>query len=112
MAAQVTPNPVLNVVPGVPIDLTIENPSATKPLTISAIRLLDSAGSVILGNLLPDSVVIAPGATEDVLVTIPIDIDEPLVDGDQLRLIDARGVPITIVDENGVSVGDITLDVA
>ena len=105
--AQVTPNPVV-VVPGTPFTLTITNPSDKNDLTISGVKVLDSDGKVIAVEVLTDPVTIAPGET----TVVPITIDGPLVDADKLRLIDERGVPITVVDENGVSVGDIDIDVA
>ena len=101
--AQVTPNPLI-IVPGVPTVLTVTNPS-DEPLTISGVKVLDEDGSVIRTIDLPDATV-APGDTGIVTIT------DPLVDAEGLRLIDGRGVPITVVDENGVTVGVGDIDVA
>ena len=97
--AQVTP---ATVSPGVTTNLTVTNPSVDRPLTISGVKVLDEDGSVIRTINLPD-VTIAPGDTELITITDPL----ALVDAEGLRLIDERGVPITVVDENGVTVGDI-----
>ena len=99
--AQVTSPTVtpIVVVPGLPTVLNLTNPGDS-PLTISEVKVLDSDGRVIRTINLPD-VTIAPGNTG------VITINDPLVDAEGLRLIDARGVPITVIDENGVTVGDI-----
>ncbi len=90
--AKVTPNPVV-VVPGTPTVLNITNPG-NSALTISKVEVLDSGGRVIRTINLPD-VTIAPGAT------VPVTINDPLLDAEGLKLIDERGVVIDIVDDNG-----------
>jgi hypothetical protein len=102
--AQVTPNPVPALIPGV-LTLNVTNPG-DELLTIDRIQLLDSDGEVIAVKELVDGPVkIAAEDTE--LVTVALDVDDPLVDARGIRLIDGRGVPITVVDENGIKVGDI-----
>ncbi len=101
--ARVTPNPTPLVL-GDNV-LTVTNPSSDKPLTISQVKVIDSDGSVISTRpLVGGPVTIAPGATAP--VKFSLDADD-LLNADRLRLIDERGVPITVVDENGVVVGDI-----
>ena len=114
--AEVTPTPnPLEVNPGTPFTLTITNPSDSSPLIVSEVRLLDSSGKVIAIEDLTDPVTIAPNGMEVVPVTITVDDlldpNDSLVDAEKLRLIDGRGVPITVVDENGVTVGTGDLDV-
>lgn len=99
--ARVTPTPV-TVIPGATV-LNVTNPSPDTSLTISEFKVLDEDGSVIRTIDLPENITIAPGATVSITIT------DPLVDAEGLRLIDERGVPITIVDENGVTVGDIDI---
>jgi hypothetical protein len=102
--AQVTPNPVPALIPGV-LTLNVTNPG-DELLTIKRVQLLDSDGEVIAVKELVDGPVkIAAEDTE--LVAVALDADDPLVDARGIRLIDGRGVPITVVDENGIKVGDI-----
>jgi len=84
--------------------ISITNPSPDKPLTISGVKVIDSDGSVVDSNVLTGPVTIAPGDTAD--LTVNLDAND-LLNADRLRLIDGRGVPITVVDENGVTLGDI-----
>lgn len=96
----------LPLVPGDNI-LNIKNPSEDEPLTISGIKLLDSDGSVISTEpLVGGPVTIQPGETK--LVTVNLDASD-LVNADGLRLLDGAGRGITVIDENGVTVGDIDL---
>jgi len=83
--------------------LSIKNPGG-RPLTISGVKVLDSDGSVVDSNVLTDPVTIAPGETE--VLTVNLDAND-LLNADRLRLIDGRGKSITVIDENGVTVGDI-----
>jgi hypothetical protein len=100
--AQVTPNPV-PLIPGGDNVLTVTNPS-DRPLTISGVEVLDNQGNLLFDALAGD-VTIAPNTTAP--VTLTVDLNDPVVDADRLRLIDGRGNPITVVDENGVNVGGI-----
>jgi hypothetical protein len=97
-----TPTPV-TLAPG-DNTISITNPSPDKPLTISGVKVIDSDGSVVDSNVLTDPVTIAPGDTAD--LTVNLDAND-LLNADRLRLIDGRGVPITVVDENGITLGDI-----
>ena len=106
--ARVTPNPVV-VVPGTPFELSITNPSG-EPLTISRIQLLGSDGTVLSPNILTDPVRIPANRTVTVNPTVPIGLDPTLVDASHLVLLDGDRDPITVVDENGVTVGDIDVD--
>lgn len=100
--AKVTP---VVVVPGATTPLTITNLSADKPLTIKGFKVLDSDGRTIDTTVLGAPVTIQPGDT----AIVPVTVDGGLVDADKLRLIDDTGTPITVVDENGVTVGDIDI---
>ena len=81
--------------------LQITNPS-DKPLTISDVRLVDS--DFLDASLEEDAVTIAPNDTADVAISLQTG-ESPLVDAGSLKLIDASGTPITVVDEDGVEVG-------
>ncbi len=100
--ARVTP---VVVIPGATTPLTITNLSADKPLTIKGFKVLDSDGRTIDTEVLGAPVTIQPGDT----AIVPVTVDGGLVDADKLRLIDDTGTPITVVDENGVTVGDIDI---
>jgi hypothetical protein len=107
--AQVTP-PLTPVVPGVPAVFHITLPAGEdRTLTIEGFRVFNSEGQLVTAQDLTDPVVIQPGLLGgDVAITFP----NGVADGNTVTLIDGRGVPITVVDENGVSVGDVVLDVA
>lgn len=97
------PTPV-TLVPG-DNTISITNPSPDKPLTISGVKVIDSDGSVISTRpLVGGPITLQPGQTLPVTVNLGAD---DLLNADGLRLIDGGGVPITVVDENGVVVGDI-----
>jgi hypothetical protein len=98
--AQVTP---VVVVPGAATVLNITNPDDTDDLIISGLEVLGRRGKVIDTIDLEPDVEIAPGETE----IVPVLIEDSLVNARKLRLIDDTGAPITVVDENGVTVGDI-----
>jgi hypothetical protein len=108
--ARVTPNPVQPVASGTPTVLNIMNPS-DKPLTISGVQLLDSAGGLLETQNLTDPVTggpvtIAPHTTVPVTVTF----DDPLVDGSSLRLLDGMSRPITVT--NGDTSGNVPVSVS
>jgi hypothetical protein len=99
-------NPVLNPT------INITNPSPDKPLTISEVKIIDSGGSVISTQpLVGGPVTIQPGQTRPVTVNLSGLTVTELLDADGLRLLDGTGLGITVIDENGVQVGDIPLDV-
>jgi hypothetical protein len=86
----------------------VKNPGS-KPLTIEKVQVLDSDGDVIgAKRLVGGPVTIKPGKT--LPVTVNLDAND-LLKADKLRLIDARGVPITVIDDNGEVVGDIDVRV-
>jgi hypothetical protein len=88
--------------------LNVTNPG-NKALTIDKVQVLDSDGEVIAVKELVDGpVTIARGET--LPVTVNLDAND-LINADKLRLIDARGIPITVIDKDGVEVGDIDVDV-
>ena len=104
--AQVTSNNV-TVVPGTTTNIDVTNPGDT-PLTISEVRVVSADGSVRDLNV-PD-VTIQPNETGT--VSIPVTITDSLVDGDRLKLLDARGIPITLLDEEeNILDGGINVDV-
>lgn len=103
------PQPLAPVLGGVtPLVLQITNPS-DKPLTIDDVKVVD--GDFLGAGLLGGPVTIAPN-TGPVPVTVNLETgNSPVVDAGSIRLIDERGIPITVI-EGGVEVGDIDLDVA
>jgi len=102
----ITNNVPLPVVSGQPVVLNLTNPAdATDKVVVGAVKVLDSTGKVIKTINVPD-LKLAPG--EDGVVTIT----DPLVNADKIRLVDASGDPITVIDKDGVTVGDIDVDVA
>jgi len=107
--AQVAP-PVNPVVPGAPAIFHVTLPAGEdRTLTIEGFKVLDSQGNLVAAQDLTDPVVIQPGLLGgDVTITFP----DSVADGNTVKLIDDRGVPITVVDEDGIEVGDIVLDVA
>ena len=114
--APTTPTP-LPLVPNVNT-IQITNPSgdplnpSDKPLTISGVKLIGEDGSVISTQpLVGGPVTIEAGETGDVVFDLSGLSVADLADADSLRLIDEMGVPITIVDENGVQVGVGDIDV-
>jgi len=107
--AQVAPPTTtpITLVPGDNI-INITNLSPDKPLTISEVKVIDGDGSVISTQpLVGGPVTIQPGDTAPITVDLSGLSATDLLNADGLRLIDERGVPITVVDENGVVVGDI-----
>jgi hypothetical protein len=107
--AQVTPNPVTTLAPGVPTVLQVTNPSDSRPLTVGGVSLVDGDGGLLGSNgLVGAPVQIAPGATAPVTVTFAP--DDPIVDASGLRLFDGGGRPIIVVDEEGNILGDVALD--
>jgi hypothetical protein len=92
------------------IDIT--NPSPDRPLTISEVKVIDSNGSVIdTAPLVGGPVRLEPGQTLPVTVDLSgLSVTE-LLRADGLRLLDGAGTGITVIDENGVQVGDIPVDV-
>jgi hypothetical protein len=84
--------------------LNAKNPG-NKALTIDKVKVLDSDSEVIaVKDLVGGPVTIEPDET--LPVTVDIDAND-LVNADKLRLIDDRGVAITVIDKDGVEVGDI-----
>jgi hypothetical protein len=110
--ARVTePSSPITLLPGDNI-INITNPSPDKPLTISEVRVIGEDGSVIETVPLAEDVTIQPLQTGDVTFDLTgLLTDTELLRADGLRLIDERGVPITIVDEDGVKVGVGDIDV-
>ena len=102
------PTPI-TLVPGDNI-ISITNPS-DKPLTISEVRVIGKDGSVIETVPLAEDIIIQPRDTLPVTVDLSGLTATELLQADGLRLIDGRGVPITIVDEEGVKVGVGDIDV-
>jgi hypothetical protein len=107
--AQVTP-PATPVVPGVPAIFHVTLPAGEdRSLSIEGFRVFNSEGQLVTAQDLTDPVVIQPGLLGGGLaLTFP----NGVADGNTVQLIGGGGVPITVVDENGVSVGDVVLDVA
>jgi hypothetical protein len=103
--ARVTnPQPV-TVTPG-NNTVNVKNPGS-RALTIEKVHVLDGDGDVIaVKRPLGGPVTIKPGKT--LPVTVNLDAND-LLDADKLRLIDARGVPVTVIDDNGEVVGDIDI---
>jgi hypothetical protein len=90
----------------------IENPSPDRALTISEVKVIDSNGSVIeTVPLVNGPVTIRPGQTANITPDLSgLSLTELLrVEG--FRLLDGTGTGITVIDENGVRVGDIPVDV-
>jgi hypothetical protein len=95
-------NPVANE-----IVLSVTNPSDSKPLTISDVKLLGAEGAVVDPTV---PVTIAPGATVDIPITVTYDPSSPLVDAGELRLYDGSGVPVQVT--NGNTSGNVDLNFA
>jgi hypothetical protein len=105
----------LNVAPGgggvLNPSIDITNP-AREPLTIRNVKVIDSDGDVIgTAPLVGGPVTIGRGETATITPDLSGLTVTELLDADGLRLIDGRRLPITVIDENGVQVGDIPLDV-
>jgi hypothetical protein len=105
----------LNVAPG-GLDanptIGIENPSPDRALTISEVKVVDGNGRVIeTVPLVGGPVTIQPGDTADITPDLSgLSVTELLrVEG--FRLLDGAGTGINVIDENGVQVGDIPVDV-
>jgi hypothetical protein len=115
--APTTPTPItLNVAPGgggvLNPSIDITNPSPDTPLTISEVRVIDSDGSVIdTAPLVGGPVTLRPRETATITPNLSGLTVTELLDADGLRLVDGRGLGITVIDEDGVQVGDIPVDV-
>jgi hypothetical protein len=105
--ARVTnPQPV-TVTPG-DNTFNVKNPGS-RALTIEKVQVLDSDGDVIaVKRLVGGPVTIKPGKT--LPVTVNLDAND-LLNADKLRLIDGRGIAVTVIDDEGVEVGDIDVRV-
>jgi hypothetical protein len=82
-----------------------------KDLEIGDVKVVDGGNDGLAdAELLNGPVTIEAGQTEP--VTVNLTVTSPLIETGELRLIenDASGTPITVIDENGVTVGDIGLD--
>ncbi len=91
----------------IPITLTVTNPSDSRPLTISDVKLLGAEGAVVDPTV---PVTIAPGATVNIPITLTYDPSSPLVDAGELRLYDGSGVPVEVT--NGNTLGNVDLNFA
>jgi hypothetical protein len=111
--AQVTnpvPVPVPNVVnPGV-IGITFPVLNlGDKDLVIKDVKVVDGGDDGLAdAELANGPITIEAGQTEP--VTVNLTVTDPLIETGELRLIDAGGTPITVVDQNDKVVEDVTLD--
>jgi hypothetical protein len=90
----------------------ITNPSPDRALTISEVKVVDGNGRVIeTVPLVGGPVRIEAGDTADITPALRRLSVTQLLRAEGLRLLDGAGTGITVIDEGGVQVGDIPVDV-